>query len=94
MQDGKLGIAIHGAGQVARAHAASWVKNPHCEIVSISSRRKESAQRLADELGIDCSVRDDYDEVLRDDRVDVVNISGPNHVHAEQGIAAARAAST
>ena len=29
--------------------------------------------------------------VLADERVDVVNLSGPNHVHAEQGIAAAEA---
>jgi len=29
--------------------------------------------------------------VLADDRVDVVNISGPNHVHTPQGIAAAEA---
>ncbi len=91
MEDGKLGVAIHGAGQVASAHAASWMKNPHAKIVSISSRRKQSAQRLADELGIDCTVGDDYGRVLADERVDIVNISGPNHVHAEQGIAAAEA---
>lgn len=91
MADKKLGIAIHGVGQVAYAHAASWLKNPQCEIVSVSSRRRQSAQGLVDKLGLDCAVRDDYDEVLRDERVDVVNLSGPNHVHAEQGIAAAKA---
>lgn len=91
MEDRKLGIAIHGAGEVARAHAESWLKNPHCEIVSISSRRKQSAQALADEMNLNCAVGDDFEAVLRDDRVDVVNISGPNQVHAEQGIAAAEA---
>ncbi len=91
MEDGKLGVAIHGAGKVAYAHAASWIKNAHAEIVSVSSRSKESARRLVDQFGIDCAVRDDYDEVLRDGRVDIVNLSGPNHVHAEQGIAAAEA---
>jgi predicted dehydrogenase len=91
MDDGKLGVAIHGAGQVAYAHAASWAKNPHCRVVSVSSRRKESAQRLVDKLGLDCAVGDDYDAVLRDPRVDIVNLSGPNHVHAPQGIAAAEA---
>ena len=83
MEDDKLGVAIHGAGQVARAHAASWLKNPHTEIVSVSSRRKASAQRLVDQFDLDCPVRDSFDQVLDDDRVDVVNISGPNHVHAE-----------
>ena len=91
MEDDKLGVAIHGAGQVACAHAASWLKNPHVEIVSVSSRRKASAQRLADQFDLDCPVRDSFDQVLDDGRVDVVNISGPNHVHAEQGIAAAEA---
>lgn len=61
------------------------------EIVSVSSRRRETAQRLIDELGLDCPAGNDFDAVLANPRVDVVNISGPNHVHAAQGIAAAEA---
>jgi len=91
MEDGKLGVAIHGVGQVAYAHAASWLKNPHAKIVSVTSRRRESAQKLVDKLDLDCTAGDDFDAVLADDRVDVVNISGPNHVHTPQGIAAAEA---
>ena len=91
MQDGKLGVAIHGAGMVAYAHAASWLKNPHAEIVSVSSRNIETARRLVEKMGLDCAVGDSYDRVLENDRVDVVNLSGPNQVHTEQGIAAARA---
>ncbi len=91
MEDGKLGVAIHGAGQVAYAHAASWLKNPHAKIVSITSNRRQSARRLADQFGLDGTVGDDYEQVLADDRVDIVNLSGPNHVHTPQGIAAAEA---
>jgi len=91
MEDGKLGVAIHGVGDVAYSHAASWMKNPHVRIVSVSSRRSQSAQKLVERLGLDCAVRDSYEEVLADRRVDIVNLSGPNHVHAEQGIAAAEA---
>jgi len=91
MLDRKLGVAIHGVGQVAYAHAASWVKNPHAEIVSVTSRRKESAQKLVDKLGLDCPAGDDYEAVLANERIDIVNISGPNQVHAEQGVAAAQA---
>jgi predicted dehydrogenase len=91
MNERKLGVAIHGVGDVASAHADSWLKNPHAEIVSITSRRKESAQRLADKLDLKCHVGDDFSRVLADDRVDIVNLSGPNHVHTEQGIAAAEA---
>lgn len=91
MIDGKLGVAIHGVGQVAYAHAASWLKNPHVKIVRVSSRRRASAEKLAEKFGLDCTVGDSFDEILRDDRVDIVNVSGPNQVHAEQGIAAAEA---
>jgi predicted dehydrogenase len=91
MAKDKLGVAIHGVGNVAKAHAASWLKNPHVEIVSVTSRRKESAQRLADEVGLDCYVGDDFDHVLADRRVDIVNLSGPNQVHTQQGIAASEA---
>ncbi len=91
MDDHKLGVAIHGAGQVAHAHAASWKKCPHAQIVSVSSRNPESARRLVDECELDCTVHVSFDDMLNDDRVDIVNISGPNHVHAEQGIAAAEA---
>ncbi len=91
MQDGKLGVAIHGVGEVAYAHAASWKKCPKARIVSVSSRRRESAQALVDRLGLDCPVRDSYEQVLADSAVDIVNLSGPNQVHTPQGIAAAEA---
>lgn len=89
--DRKLGVAIHGAGSVARAHAASWQRTAGAEIISVSSRRRATAQALVDELQIDCTVHDGLDQVLEDARVDVVDLTGPNHVHAEQAIAVAEA---
>jgi predicted dehydrogenase len=91
MEHGKLGVAIHGAGWVAGAHAASWKKNPRVEVVSVSDVDAGRARRLVAERGLDCAVRDDYDEVLRDGRVDVVDVCTPSHLHAAQGIAAAEA---
>jgi len=91
MRNGRLGVAIHGAGWVAGAHAASWLKNPHVEVVSISDLHVERARALAERHRLDCALRDDYDAVLGDERVDVVDVCGPSYVHAEQGIAAARA---
>ena len=42
-------------------------------------------------MQLDCPAHDSYEDVLKDERVDIVNLSGPNHVHAEQGVAAAEA---
>jgi predicted dehydrogenase len=87
----KLGVALHGAGSVARAHADSWRRCPNAQIVSVSSRHTETAKRLASELRLECAVYDSLTAVLRDDRVQIVDLTGPNHVHAEQGIAVAEA---
>ncbi len=91
MIDGKLGVAIHGAGQVAQAHAASWLKNPHVKIVSVGEPRRERAERLKAKLNLDCEVHEDFEGLLKDDRIDILDLSGPNQVHTPQGIAAAEA---
>ena len=91
MEDAKLGVAIHGAGWVAGAHAESWKKNAHVRIVSVGDLDENRARRFVAEHGLDAAVRTDYEEVLRDDRVDLVDVTSPSHVHAEQGIAAAEA---
>ncbi len=89
--EAKLGVAIHGVGDVAYAHAASWRRNPAVEIVSVSSRNPESARRLVEHFELTCPIRLTFEEVLRDERVQIVNLSGPNHVHAQQAVAAAEA---
>jgi predicted dehydrogenase len=91
VEDRKLGVAIHGAGWVAHAHAASWKKNPFVRIVSVTDIDRDRAERFAAELGLDCRVGDRFEDVLRDGDVDIVDVTGPSHVHAEQGIAAAEA---
>lgn len=86
-----LGVALHGCGEVARAHVASWKRNPHVRIVSVGSRRRASAEQLVRETDLDCEIHERFEDVLADPQVDIVNLSGPNHVHAPQGIAAAEA---
>jgi predicted dehydrogenase len=91
MSNEKVRVAIHGAGWVAGAHVVAWLKNPHVDIVSISDVDLGRAKQFAERNSLSCTVRDRYDEVLADDRVDVVDIAGPSHVHAQQAIAAAEA---
>ena len=94
MIDGKLGVAIHGAGQGGHPHAASWRREPaRKDRLGFQPSPREHC-RLAEKFDLDCAIYDSFHEILRDDRVDIVNLSGPNHVHAEQGIAAAEAGNT
>ncbi|HZP84872.1 MAG TPA: Gfo/Idh/MocA family oxidoreductase [Chthonomonadaceae bacterium] len=88
----KLGVAIHGAGWVAGEHIRSYQKNPHTEVVSISSRTRESAEARAREAGLtDVTITTDYEAVLKDPRVDIVSLCTPPNLHAQETIQAAQA---
>ncbi len=91
MDQRQLGVAIHGAGWVAHAHAASWKKNPFVRVVSVSDPSRERAERLVSDIRLDCRSGDRFEDVLQNEEVDIVDVTGPSHVHAEQGIAAAEA---
>ena len=94
MAERKLGAAIHGAGWVAGEHLKAYARNPHCEVVAISSRRESSCRRVALEAGLDpdkLAIYTSFDDLLADPRVDVLSICTPNHLHVEEGIKAAKA---
>lgn len=87
----QLGAAINACGWVAREHAKAYLRNPHTRIVGVTSRTRESAEKLVAELGLDCRIYDDYDALLADDEVDIVSVTTPNFLHASDAIAAAQA---
>ncbi|MCP4376856.1 MAG: Gfo/Idh/MocA family oxidoreductase [bacterium] len=91
MSERKLGVLIHGAGWVSTQHIGAFTANPNTEIVAISSLTKENARSRADESGLDVACYDDYQEALSHEGVDIVSVCTPQHLHAENTIAAAGA---
>jgi predicted dehydrogenase len=91
MSEGKLGVLVNGAGWVSRQHIAAFTNNPHAEVVAISSLTCEEAKVCAQECGLDVPCLDSFDEALALPDVDIVSVCTPQHVHAENTIAAARA---
>lgn len=92
--NGKIGVAIHGAGNVSGGHLRAYLHNPHCEVVAISSRTKEGAAHRARLAGLDpekLALYDDMDALLADPRVDALSICTPHRRHAQDAIAAAKA---
>lgn len=88
----KLGVLIHGAGWVSTQHIKAFQTNPNTEVVAISSRRLESCQQRAQEAGLeDILLTTDFEEALKHDGVDIVSVCTPQHIHAENTIAAAEA---
>ena len=84
------GAAIHGAGDVSVQHARAYLNNPHTKLVAISSRREESARRLADMIGLkDMKIYTDYGKLLDDPAVDIISICTPQHLHSNEVVRAA-----
>ncbi|CAA9546009.1 MAG: hypothetical protein AVDCRST_MAG19-246 [uncultured Thermomicrobiales bacterium] len=91
---GTIGIAVHGAGNVATGHLGAYLRNPACRVLAIGSRTAEGAARKARELGLDpggVGIYDSIDALLAHPGVDAVSICTPHARHAEDAIAAARA---
>ena len=88
----KIGCAIFGAGWVADEHINAYMADPRSEVVAVGSRREASARRAADKAGLtDVAIYTDLDELLADERVDALSVTGPNRVHVEHGVKCAEA---
>lgn len=88
----KLGIGVIGMSWVANEHIRAWKQNPYCEVVALASHSQDNAARVqrAHDLP-NARLYTDWTELIRDDRVGLVDICSMNHLHATQGIAAAEA---
>lgn len=92
MPEKKLGVLVHGAGWVAGEHIKAFAANPNTEVVAISSRKLESCRKRAAEAGLEgVSFYTDYEKALAHEGVDIVSVCTPQHIHAENTIAAAQA---
>jgi predicted dehydrogenase len=92
MKSKQYGVLVHGAGWVSTQHIAAFQSNPATRVVAVSSRKLASARRRAAESGLrDVGLYDDLKQALRHPGVDIVSVCTPQHVHAANVVAAARA---
>lgn len=85
---GKLRFGVIGAGGFAEiCHVPGLQSHPEAEVVALCGRRADHARAMADRLGVP-EVYTDYRELLAREDLDGVTLCTPNHVHAEQALAA------
>jgi predicted dehydrogenase len=92
--NGKLGVAVCGSGWCAAQHIAAFEHNPHTAVTWIVGRDVARTRAALANAGLalpGARITAAYDEALAAADVDLVSIATPNHLHAEQAIAAARA---
>jgi predicted dehydrogenase len=89
-------MAVVRFGVISTAHIGTEKVIPaigmaeHCEVVAIASRRGDSAERAAQDLGIP-SAFSSYEALIASPDIDAVYIPLPNDLHAEWTLRAAEA---
>ena len=87
----ELGIGIVGLGWVAGAHIEAFKQVNGGQVRAICSRREHDPAALEAQFGIPLKTYTDYDAMLADSDIDVVDICTPHPQHPQQAIAAAEA---
>jgi predicted dehydrogenase len=88
----RLGVGIVGIGSVAQPHIAAFIKNGFCEIRALCSLHEEDCRAAIARHGLqNCRIYTDYQQILRQEDLDLIDICSFNAVHCEQAIAAAEA---
>jgi predicted dehydrogenase len=80
-----LGVGVVGGGFMATVHSRA-ARAARARLVGVSSSRPERAAAAAADLGIDRAFGS-LDELLADPEIDVVHVTTPNALHAEQALA-------
>ncbi|MGD9496102.1 MAG: Gfo/Idh/MocA family protein [Armatimonadota bacterium] len=89
----KLRVGFIGAGAIARhSHLPGWLKLPNCEVVALADINEEAGAASAEvaKVGKD-HIYTDYEAMLANEDLDIVDVCTPNCYHAAPSIAALQA---
>lgn len=93
-RNGKLGVAVAGIGWCGAQHITAFQQNPDVEVRWLQGRDLQRARDALARYGVDvpgARLTARFEDLLEADDVDIVSIATPNHLHAAQAVAAARA---
>ncbi len=85
----ELGVGIIGAGIMGTTHARACKAHPNLKVLGVADVLKGRAEKLAGEVGAEAYT--DFRKMLRDEEIEVVFVTTPDHLHKEPAIAAADA---
>lgn len=88
---GDLNVGIVGLGWVAGAHIETFKSVKGAQVTAICSRRQHDESKLREQYGIPLKAYQNYEEMLKDPSIHVVDICTPHPFHPQQAIAAAKA---
>jgi len=88
---GDLRIGVVGLGWVAGAHIETFKNVKGAKVAAVCSRRKLDPKEVEKKYGLPLKVYQDYDAMLADKSIDVIDVTTEHPLHPAQTIAAAKA---
>lgn len=83
MQESKLRVAVLGAGAWAdHAHIPGWLRDDRVELVAIVDPMAERARDFANKFNVP-KHSNDWQSVVGDPSIDVIDVCTPSHTHFE-----------
>src|SRR5438552_91244 len=92
--DGRLGVGVCGIGWCASQHIAAFQHNPHARVTWLCGRDADRTRATLTKYEIflpAARITTRFDDLLAAADVDIISIATPNHLHADQAVAAANA---
>ena len=83
-------VAIIGCGRISDLHQLGYRGREDAKIVAVCDTDKRRARKKAKEWGVE-KIYSDYQQVLADKEVDVVELLTPHHLHCLMTVQAAQA---
>ncbi|MGH9766158.1 MAG: Gfo/Idh/MocA family protein [Blastocatellia bacterium] len=85
----EIGFGVAGCGMIGKVQAEAIASIPGARLLAVCARDEKRVAEFAAKFG--ATGYTDYDRFLDHPGLRIVNVCTPNGLHAEQGIAAARA---
>jgi predicted dehydrogenase len=83
-------VAIVGCGRISDLHQMGYRGRQDATIVAVCDTKRSHANKKAKEWGVD-KIYTDYQRVLEDKEVDLVELLTPHHLHCSMTVQAAQA---
>ncbi len=83
-------VAIVGCGRISDLHQMGYRDRTDARIVAVCDTNKTRARKKAKEWGVE-KVYTDYQQLLEDKNIDLVELLTPHHLHCPMSIQAAQA---
>ena len=85
----RVGVGVVGTGAYGEVHARVYASDPRVELVRVWSRSEGRARKVGQAHGCAWTAR--FEDLLADDRIQILSIATPDHAHTSYAIAALQA---